>query len=99
VPTVCVTGAGAGVDSAWEQRKLEARKMFVNGAESLASSAPRKSGGSFFTPETVQRFCEVYSEKTEQQAVHSSGGMPKRYPRGAPWLPVQLIYTLAARGE
>ena len=25
-PTVCGTGAGAGVDSAWEQEKLEARK-------------------------------------------------------------------------
>ena len=25
--TVCVTGAGAGVDSAWEQEKLKARKM------------------------------------------------------------------------
>jgi len=25
--TACVTGAGAGVDSAWEQKKLEARKM------------------------------------------------------------------------
>ena len=31
--TVCVTGAGAGVDSAWEQRKLKARKMFENVAE------------------------------------------------------------------
>jgi hypothetical protein len=38
-PTACVTGAGAGVDSAWEQRNLEARKMFVNRAESPASSA------------------------------------------------------------
>jgi hypothetical protein len=38
-PTVCVNGAGAGVDSVWEQRKLEARKMFVNRAESPASSA------------------------------------------------------------
>jgi len=28
--TVCVTGAGAGVDSAWEQEKLEARKMLEN---------------------------------------------------------------------
>ena len=37
--TVCVTGAGAGVDSAWEQKKLEARKMLVNRAESPASSA------------------------------------------------------------
>ena len=38
-PTVCVTGAGVGVDSAWEQEKLEARKMPVNRAESPASSA------------------------------------------------------------
>ena len=30
-------GAGAGVDSAWEQKKLEARKLFVNRAESPAS--------------------------------------------------------------
>ncbi len=37
--TAGVTGAGAGVDSAWEQRKLEARKMLVNRAESPASSA------------------------------------------------------------
>jgi hypothetical protein len=37
--TVCVTGAGAGVDSAWEQRKLEARKMLENGDESPVSSA------------------------------------------------------------
>jgi len=33
------TGAGVGVDSAWEQEKLEARKMLVSGAESPASSA------------------------------------------------------------
>jgi len=38
--TVCVTGAGASVDSAWEQKKLEARKMLENAAESPASSAP-----------------------------------------------------------
>jgi hypothetical protein len=37
--TVCVTGAGAGVDSAWEQEKLEARKMLENAAESPESSA------------------------------------------------------------
>jgi hypothetical protein len=30
--------AGAGVDSAWEQRKLEARKLLENRAESPASS-------------------------------------------------------------
>jgi N-formylglutamate amidohydrolase len=46
------TGAGAGVDSAWEQEKLEARKMLENRAESPASSAPWNDGGlSFFTKE------------------------------------------------
>jgi len=38
-PTVCVTGAGAGVDSVWEQKNIEARKMPVNRADSPASSA------------------------------------------------------------
>jgi len=38
-PTVCVTGAGAGVDSTWEQEKIEARKLLENAAESPASSA------------------------------------------------------------
>jgi len=38
--TAGVTGAGAGVDSVWEQEKLEARKMLAEGAaESPASSA------------------------------------------------------------
>ena len=73
--------------------------MLENGAESPASGAPRKSGGSFFTPETVQQMGKVYSQATELQAVQSSGGLPKRQPRGAPWLPVQLIYALVARVE
>jgi hypothetical protein len=34
-PTGC--GAGAGVDSAWEQKKLEARKILENAAESHTS--------------------------------------------------------------
>ncbi len=38
-PTVCVTCVWAGVDSAWEQRKLEARKMLENAAESHTSGA------------------------------------------------------------
>ena len=46
-PTVCVTRAGAGVNSVWEQRKLEARKILAAGAaESPAPSerfvSPRK---------------------------------------------------------
>jgi hypothetical protein len=39
-PMVCVSGAGAGVDSVWEQKKLEARKMLaVGAAESPVSKA------------------------------------------------------------
>ncbi len=38
-PTVCVTCVWAGVDSAWEQGKLEARKMLKNAAESHTSGA------------------------------------------------------------
>ena len=33
------TGGGAGVDSAWEQEKLEARKMLENRADSHTSTA------------------------------------------------------------
>jgi len=38
-PTVCVTRVWAGVDNAWEQEKLEARKMLENAAESHTSGA------------------------------------------------------------
>jgi len=37
--TVCVTCVWAGVDNAWEQKKLEARKMLENAAESHTSGA------------------------------------------------------------
>ena len=36
-PTVCVTCVWAGVDSVWEQKKLEARKILENAAESYMS--------------------------------------------------------------
>ena len=38
--TASVTCVWVGVDSAWEQEKLEARKMFKNAAESQTSGAP-----------------------------------------------------------
>jgi hypothetical protein len=38
-PTVCVTCVWAGVDSLWEQEKLEARKILENAAESHTSGA------------------------------------------------------------
>jgi hypothetical protein len=37
--TVCVTCVWAGVDSVWEQEKLEARKMLENAADSHTSGA------------------------------------------------------------
>jgi len=37
--TVCVTCVWAGVDSLWEQEKLEARKILENAAESHTSGA------------------------------------------------------------
>jgi len=42
----CVTGVWAGVDSGWEQKKPEARKMLVNRADSLTSGA--RCVGQFF---------------------------------------------------
>jgi hypothetical protein len=38
-PTVCVTGAGEGVDSVWKQEKLEARKILEKPHRTPASSA------------------------------------------------------------
>ena len=45
------TGAGAGGDSVWEQKKLEARKLLENGAESPASNAPKKIARNHFIRE------------------------------------------------
>jgi hypothetical protein len=36
-PTVCVTCVWAGVDNAWEQGKLEARKILENAARAKRS--------------------------------------------------------------
>ena len=44
--TACVTCVWAGVDSLWEQEKLEARKMLENAAESHTSGA--RFVGQFF---------------------------------------------------
>jgi hypothetical protein len=55
-PTVCVTCVWAGVDSVWEQEKLEARKMLENAAESHTSGA-----------RFVGRFCcaRLFARKTD----------------------------------
>jgi hypothetical protein len=89
------------VDSVWEQEKPEVRKMLENAAESHTSGAPRKSGAHF----SRQKPSSGWGKYTPGRQIYklpygqSSGGMPKRQPRGAPWLPVSLIYALVARGE
>jgi hypothetical protein len=70
-PTVCVSGGWAGVDSAWEQRKLEARKMPENAAESPASSAPKKMGESHHF---IQENVILFRQKRGKVAVFSKKG-------------------------
>jgi hypothetical protein len=79
------------VDSAWEQEKLEARKMLaVGAAESPASSAPWNDGGrSFSTKETVQqKYTPNEQVNKPYKAVETHELLQSR---GAPWLPVKLI--------
>ncbi len=54
-PTVCVTRVWAGVENAWEQDKLEARKMLEK------AQNPHTSGARF-----VRRFCVVQDSPTEK---------------------------------
>jgi hypothetical protein len=61
--TVCVTGVWAGVDSAWEQEKLEARKIPENAADSHTSGAPWNGGGRSFS--TKERLA-VWTKDVEQ---------------------------------
>lgn len=49
--TVSVSGVWAGVDSAWEQKKLKVWKMLVNRADSHTSTAPMKMASHHFTRE------------------------------------------------
>jgi hypothetical protein len=60
--TVCVTRKWAGVDSAWEQKKTEARKMLVNRAESHLSGARfvgRRHGIPTVLPENECQTCLI----------------------------------------
>ena len=57
-------GAGAGVDSAWEQRKLEAKKLLENVADSRKSTAyhPGARAGRFvgrFFGQPCSAFCKT----------------------------------------
>ena len=48
---MCITCVWAGVDSAWEQEKLEARKILINRAESHTSGAPMMIASDHFIQE------------------------------------------------
>jgi hypothetical protein len=52
-----------GMDSAWEQRKLEARKMLVNGNESPAYNAPQKIVSNHFIRENATLFRQEVQKK------------------------------------
>ena len=56
--TVCVTCVWAGVDSVWEQEKLEARKMLENAAESHTSGA-RFVGQFFVAQDSLPVHCQA----------------------------------------
>ena len=71
----------AGVDSAWEQKKLEARKMLVNRAESHTSGAPVKMGVVILYKRNRGAMAIVYSEAASTQAEQSSGECLVQLPR------------------
>ncbi len=56
--------AGAGVDSVWEQKKLEARKMLVNRAESRQSTARFVGCGFERVRLCLQSYLSLHSETT-----------------------------------
>jgi len=79
-PTVCVSGFWAGVDSAWEQRKLEAWKMPENAAESHTSGAPPHDGIHHVSRKKQGRLSRqarqpmgVYCNVADAKAVQSNG--------------------------
>jgi len=91
-----VTGTGAGVDSVWEQRKLEARKMLENATESPASSAP-KMMKAIILDKRNRRAAHGLDKSIHINGKHASRTKQWRrassQSRGAPWFPVKLIYT------
>jgi len=83
-----------GVDSVWEQEKLEARKMLENAAESHTSGAPCRIWASCFTKETRAQWEYTANRQTKSRTkqwrrVHSLS-------RGAPWFPIKMMYSLVA---
>jgi hypothetical protein len=86
-PTVCVTGAGAGVDSAWEQEKLEARKMLENGDESHLSSARFVSPLLHFYNDPIADHWESVGTSIIQSVVPDESSGSPRYDSKAIFLP------------
>ena len=70
----------AGVDSAWEQEKLEARKMPENDAESHPSSAPSHEK-EFMFHQRNKSAMGVYCKVADAKAVQSNGDALVAVPR------------------
>jgi len=71
--TVCVTGRWAGVDSAWEQKKLKARKMLKNGDE---SHLPKRSEGVHYLGDCPGRFVGLCPCSSRQSEIVDYFGAP-----------------------
>jgi hypothetical protein len=78
------------VDSAWEQKKLEARKMLENAPESPASNAPKKIARDHFIREKRERK-QKYTPKRRARKPYKAMESASCDSRGAPWFPVKLI--------
>ena len=71
---VCFSRKWAGGDSAWEQKKLEARKMLENAAESPAS-VHAVLGGMFGNSLPI-RFCQEIYERSTRFAPTTPSRLP-----------------------
>ena len=59
-----------GVDNAWEQEKLEARKMLLNRADSPASGAPLHDGGHHISQKKQGGWTKYTAKMADEEAVH-----------------------------
>ena len=80
----------AGVDNAWEQEKLEARKMLLNRADSHTSGAPTKMRD-IILYERNKGALGQYTPKRQARKPRKAVESALCDSRGAPWFPVKLI--------
>ena len=59
-----------GVDNAWEQEKLEARKISKKAAESHTSGAPLHDGGHHISQKKQGGWTKYTAKMADEEAVH-----------------------------